>query len=113
MENNSDVMGLALFIHNRLLWNPDIAAEYRHPTVPHLYRDGNYYFQNQVIISTYFLTCQLMGSIFLGHEEALSKFTLKKLLLLVCFLDRAKRCRIIDHDPCLFCKDAEFKVRGL
>ncbi|XP_061235287.1 abnormal spindle-like microcephaly-associated protein isoform X1 [Neopsephotus bourkii] len=84
LESNSDVMGLAVFILNRLLWNPDIAAEYRHPTVPHLYREG--------------------------HEEALSKFTLKKLLLLVCFLDCAKRSRIIDHDPCLFCKDAEFKA---
>ncbi|XP_014738774.1 PREDICTED: abnormal spindle-like microcephaly-associated protein [Sturnus vulgaris] len=84
LENNSDVMGLAIFILNRLLWNPDIAAEYRHPVVPHLYREG--------------------------HEEALSKFTLKKLLLLVCFLDCAKRSRLIDHDPCLFCKDAEFKA---
>ncbi|XP_075384796.1 abnormal spindle-like microcephaly-associated protein isoform X2 [Tenrec ecaudatus] len=84
LEDNSDVMGLAVFILNRLLWNPDIAAEYRHPTVPHLYRDG--------------------------HEEALSKFTLKKLLLLVCFLDYAKNSRLIDHDPCLFCKDAEFKA---
>ncbi|XP_009998238.1 PREDICTED: abnormal spindle-like microcephaly-associated protein [Chaetura pelagica] len=84
LESNSDVMGLAIFILNRLLWNPDIAAEYRHPTVPHLYREG--------------------------HEEALSKFTLKKLLLLVCFLDCAKRSRVIDHDPCLFCKDAEFKA---
>ncbi|NXP08625.1 ASPM protein, partial [Thinocorus orbignyianus] len=83
LESNSDVMGLAIFILNRLLWNPDIASEYRHPTVPHLYREG--------------------------HEEALSKFTLKKLLLLVCFLDCAKRSRMIDHDPCLFCKDAEFK----
>ncbi|XP_043376157.1 abnormal spindle-like microcephaly-associated protein isoform X2 [Dermochelys coriacea] len=83
LESNSDIMGLAIFILSRLLWNPDIAAEYRHPTVPHLYRDG--------------------------HEEALSKFTLKKLLLLVCFLDHAKQSRIIDHDPCLFCKDAEFK----
>ncbi|KAM6455279.1 abnormal spindle-like microcephaly-associated protein [Liasis olivaceus] len=83
LESNSDVMGLAVFILNRLLWNPDIAAEYRHPTVPHLYRDG--------------------------HEEALSKFTLKKLLLLVCFLDRAKVSRIIEHDPCLFLKNAEFK----
>ncbi|KAK2492808.1 hypothetical protein MC885_007582 [Smutsia gigantea] len=45
-----------------------------------------------------------------GHEEALSKFTLKKLLLLVCFLDHAKISRLIDHDPCLFCKDAEFKT---
>ncbi|NWU80605.1 ASPM protein, partial [Onychorhynchus coronatus] len=84
LESNSDVMGLAIFILNRLLWNPDIATEYRHPTVPHLYREG--------------------------HEEALSKFTLKKLLLLVCFLDCAKRSRMIDHDPCLFCKDAEFKA---
>ncbi|NXL79237.1 ASPM protein, partial [Leptocoma aspasia] len=84
LESNSDVMGLAIFILNRLLWNPDIAAEYRHPVVPHLYREG--------------------------HEEALSKFTLKKLLLLVCFLDCAKRSRMIEHDPCLFCKDAEFKA---
>ncbi|NXK98538.1 ASPM protein, partial [Formicarius rufipectus] len=84
LENNSDVTGLAIFILSRLLWNPDIAAEYRHPTVPHLYREG--------------------------HEEALSKFTLKKLLLLICFLDCAKRSRMIDHDPCLFCKDAEFKA---
>uniref|UniRef100_A0AAA9SF96 Assembly factor for spindle microtubules n=1 Tax=Bos taurus TaxID=9913 RepID=A0AAA9SF96_BOVIN len=84
LEDNSDVTGLAMFILNRLLWNPDIAAEYRHPSVPHLYRDG--------------------------HEEALSKFTLKKLLLLICFLDYAKISRLIDHDPCLFCKDAEFKA---
>ncbi|KAB0343865.1 hypothetical protein FD754_020791 [Muntiacus muntjak] len=84
LEDNSDITGLAMFILNRLLWNPDIAAEYRHPSVPHLYRDG--------------------------HEEALSKFTLKKLLLLVCFLDYAKISRLIDHDPCLFCKDAEFKA---
>ncbi|XP_018420050.1 PREDICTED: abnormal spindle-like microcephaly-associated protein [Nanorana parkeri] len=84
LDGNSDVTGLALFILNRLLWNPDIAAEYRHPSVPHLYRDG--------------------------HEEALSKFTLKKLLLLVFFLDYAKQSRLIDHDPCLFCKDAEFKT---
>ncbi|XP_036443214.1 abnormal spindle-like microcephaly-associated protein [Colossoma macropomum] len=83
LESNSDVMGLAMFILGRLLWNPDIAAEFRHPKVPHLYRDG--------------------------HEETLSRFTLKKLLLLVCFLDKAKESRLIEHDPCLFCMDAEFK----
>ncbi|XP_030062606.1 LOW QUALITY PROTEIN: abnormal spindle-like microcephaly-associated protein [Microcaecilia unicolor] len=84
LESNSDVTGLAVFILNRLLWNPDIATEYRHPSVPHLYRDG--------------------------HEMALSKFTLKKILLLVFFLDRAKESRLIDHDPCLFCKNAVFKT---
>ncbi|KAM6962532.1 abnormal spindle-like microcephaly-associated protein [Aplochiton taeniatus] len=84
LESNSDVMGLALFILRRLLWNPDLAAEYRHANVPHLYKDG--------------------------HEEVLSRFTLKKLLLLVCFLDKAKESRLIEHDPCLFCMDAEFKT---
>nr|XP_023650446.1 abnormal spindle-like microcephaly-associated protein [Paramormyrops kingsleyae] len=84
LESNNDVMGLAMFILRRLLWNPDIAAEFRHPKVPHLYRDG--------------------------HEDALSSFTLKKLLLLVCFLDKAKESKIIEHDPCLFCMDAEFKT---
>lgn len=83
LESNSDVVGLAMFILGRLLWNPDIAAEYRHAKVPHLYRDG--------------------------HDEALSGFTLKKLILLVCFLDKAKESRLIEHDPCLFCMDAEFK----
>ncbi|XP_054645334.1 abnormal spindle-like microcephaly-associated protein [Dunckerocampus dactyliophorus] len=84
LESNSDTMGMAMFILQRLLWNPDIAAEFRHPKVPHLYKDG--------------------------HEEALSRFTLKKLLLLVCFLDKAKESRLIEHDPCLFCMDAEFKT---
>ncbi|XP_059197817.1 abnormal spindle-like microcephaly-associated protein [Centropristis striata] len=84
LESNSDAVGLAMFVLQRLLWNPDIAAEYRHAKVPHLYRDG--------------------------HEEALSRFTLKKLLLLVCFLDKAKESRLIEHDPCLFCLDAEFKT---
>ncbi|KAM7387713.1 hypothetical protein PAMP_023934 [Pampus punctatissimus] len=84
LESNSDALGLAMFILQRLLWNPDIAAEFRHSTVPHLYKDG--------------------------HEEALSRFTLKKLLLLVCFLDKAKESRLIEHDPCLFCMDAEFKT---
>ena len=49
---------------------------------------------------------------FAGYEETLCQFTLKKFLLLVYFLDRAKLTRLIDHDPCLFCKDSEYKVRS-
>lgn len=41
LESNNDALGLAMFILQRLLWNPDIAAEYRHAKVPHLYKDGN------------------------------------------------------------------------
>nr|XP_033937041.1 abnormal spindle-like microcephaly-associated protein isoform X4 [Pseudochaenichthys georgianus] len=84
LESNSDALGLAMFILQRLLWNPDIAAQFRHAKVPNLYKDG--------------------------HEEALSRFTLKKLLLLVCFLDKAKESRLIEHNPCLFCLDSEFKM---
>lgn len=41
LESNSDAVGLAMFILQRLLWNPDIAAQYRHAKVPNLYKDGN------------------------------------------------------------------------
>lgn len=41
LESNNDALGLAMFILQRLLWNPDIAAEFRHAKVPHLYKDGN------------------------------------------------------------------------
>lgn len=48
LESNSDAVGLAMFILQRLLWNPDIAAEYRHAKVPHLYKEGN--LRMQVIV---------------------------------------------------------------
>ncbi|XP_013394208.1 abnormal spindle-like microcephaly-associated protein homolog [Lingula anatina] len=84
LQSNHDVLGMSRFILTRLLGNPEIAAKYSHPTVPHLYRDG--------------------------YDEALAQFTLKKFLVLVFFLDTAKRARLIEHDPCLFCKDSEFKA---
>lgn len=40
IDSNNDVIGLSRFVVTRLLANPDIATEYCHPTVPHLYRDG-------------------------------------------------------------------------
>ena len=41
IQNNGDVIGLSRFIITRLLGNPDIACEFSHPSVPHLYKDGN------------------------------------------------------------------------
>ncbi|CAH1785861.1 unnamed protein product, partial [Owenia fusiformis] len=84
VQNNSDVIGISRFIVTRLLSNPDIAAQYSHPTVPNLYKDG--------------------------YDESLAQFILKKFILLVFFLDKAKSSRLIDHDPCLFCKDADLKA---
>ncbi|KAK3877851.1 hypothetical protein Pcinc_017476 [Petrolisthes cinctipes] len=66
-----------------LLSNSNIAARFAHPTVPHCY-----------------------GA---GYEDALKAFQLKKFLILVLFLDRAKTSRLINRDPCLFNKQAEYK----
>ncbi|XP_066153671.1 protein abnormal spindle [Euwallacea fornicatus] len=40
------------------------------------------------------------------YTTDLKKFVLKKFLVLVYFLDRAKSVKLIPHDPCLFCKNA-------
>ena len=78
------MLGLTRFLLARLLGNPDIMAEWAHPFVPHSYRDG--------------------------YLEALNRFSLKKFLELVYFLDVAKEARMIQMNPCLFCPDAELKT---
>ncbi|XP_064086058.1 LOW QUALITY PROTEIN: abnormal spindle-like microcephaly-associated protein homolog [Macrobrachium nipponense] len=83
LNSNSDIAGLTHFIITRLIANPDIAAKYAHPSVPHSYRAG--------------------------YDEAIKTFQLKKFLLVVLFLDHAKTERLIDHDPCLFNKEAPYK----
>lgn len=40
LHGNTDIVSLSRFILSRLLGNPDIAAEYAHPTVRHLYKQG-------------------------------------------------------------------------
>jgi hypothetical protein len=84
LAGTGDVLGLSRFVLSRMLTNPAIESEFAHPTVPHHYRPG--------------------------FEEALKAFTLKKFFQLVFFLDKAKEHKLIVHDPCLFCKDGEFKV---
>nr|XP_040580435.1 abnormal spindle-like microcephaly-associated protein homolog isoform X2 [Lepeophtheirus salmonis] len=84
VTGNSDIIGISRFIITRLLSNPAISEEFIHPTVPHLYRPG--------------------------YQEALKKFTLKKFLQIIYFLDYAKNNKLIKHNPCLFCKDADFKM---
>ncbi|KAI8496628.1 hypothetical protein Bbelb_252830 [Branchiostoma belcheri] len=83
LQHNGDVAGLSRFVLNRVLGNPDIAQQFSHPTVPHMYKPG--------------------------YAAALAKFTLKKFLTLVFFMDTAKLTRLIDHDPCLFCINANIK----
>ena len=83
VHGNSDLVGLSRFIVTRLISCPDILAEFAHPTVPHSYREG--------------------------HQDALNKFTLKKFLELIYFLDAAKEGRLIQHNPCLFCPDSKIK----
>lgn len=49
-------------------------------------------------------------SLVTGFSEAIAQHLLKKFLLLIYFLDYAKCQHLIKHDPCLFCKDSEYKV---
>ena len=84
LGSNTDLVGLSRFLVTRLLSNPDILADYAHPTVPHCYREG--------------------------HQDALHKFILTKFLELVYVLDFAKEHRLIRHNPCLFCPDSQQKA---
>ena len=83
MSGSANIVTLANFIVMRLLSNPDILSQFAHKTVPHLYLKG--------------------------HEDAMQKFTLAKILHLIWFLDQAKTFKIIKHNPCLFNKDSAVK----
>ncbi|KAA0190021.1 hypothetical protein HAZT_HAZT001707 [Hyalella azteca] len=83
LQSNADVTSITRYIIFRLLSNPDIQRRFAHPSVPHSYKPG--------------------------YEEAVQMFLNKKFLVLVLFLDSAKTNKLIDHDPCLFRKDAPFK----
>lgn len=43
------------------------------------------------------------------YLEKLRKFTVKNFLFVIFFLDRAKECRLIKQNPCLFVKSAPYK----
>lgn len=43
------------------------------------------------------------------YASEIRNFFMKKFLVLIYFLDRAKTKKLIRHDPCLFLKSAEFK----
>ena len=40
VRDNTDIVGMSRFILTRLLACPDIAAEFAHPNVRHLYKPG-------------------------------------------------------------------------
>ena len=79
----ADRQGLASFVSRRLLWSEHLARRFAHPGVVRLYKPG--------------------------FDECLSKFIMKKTLTLVFFLDRAKRERLIQLNPCLFLRSAAYK----
>ncbi|GIY87946.1 abnormal spindle-like microcephaly-associated protein homolog [Caerostris darwini] len=83
LQSNSDIIGLSRFIIHRFLSNPDIAAKYAYSSVIKYYKPG--------------------------YEDCIKQFTLKKFLIIIYFLDVAKRARLINHNPCLFCKSSKYK----
>jgi len=43
----------------------------------------------------------------------MKKFILRKIFMLIYFLDRAKEQQLIRHNPCLFKTDSPYKVSDL
>lgn len=80
MQNNQDVVSLSAFIMNRLFRDKYLEAKY-----PRFYAQSEQY------------------------AEHIKKFSLKKFLCLLCFLDVAKNQKIIKHNPCLFLKNSTQK----
>uniref|UniRef100_A0A1B0GHN7 Calponin-homology (CH) domain-containing protein n=2 Tax=Lutzomyia longipalpis TaxID=7200 RepID=A0A1B0GHN7_LUTLO len=83
LNSNRDIHGLTNFILNRLFRNKALEKK------------GN---------RNYTHTAE--------YGEKIKKFTLKQMLHLIYLLDRAKECRIIRHNPCLFVKQAPWKESG-
>lgn len=82
LRNNNDVFGLTRFLTERFFTDPQLTK------VPGYHRaDPNKKFL-----------------------KALNQLMLKRFLLLVYFLDYAKKRKLITHDPCLFRKQAAWKT---
>ncbi|XP_032664555.1 protein abnormal spindle [Odontomachus brunneus] len=82
LRNNNDLFGLTRFLTERFFTNPQLTK------IPG-YHKAN---PNKKFL------------------KALNQFILKKFLLLVYFLDYAKKRKLIAHDPCLFRKQAAWKT---
>lgn len=80
MQNNADILSLSTFIVNRVFRDCYMEAKHHRSYT----RSDEY--------SAY-----------------IKKFTLKKMLMLLLFLDTAKNNRIVTHNPCLFLKTSEYK----
>ncbi|XP_037940963.1 protein abnormal spindle [Teleopsis dalmanni] len=80
LHSNSDIVGLSTFILNRL------------------FRDK---YKEQQFSKAYSLSDE--------YADYIKKHTLRKMLFLLLFLDKAKTKRIIKHNPCLFVKKSPHK----
>ncbi|KOB64931.1 Microtubule binding protein, partial [Operophtera brumata] len=80
LKSNNDIEGLTTFIIQRMFKNPHLKNKNSKSNAPNM--------------------------LLPAYMEAIKKFTLKKFFMLVLFLDQAKQRKLIQHDPCLFCRNA-------
>lgn len=80
MQDSSDMYSLSTFIVNRLF--RDVLIEANHPRI----------YTRSV-----------------EYTDYIKKHSLKKLIMLLYFLDMAKEKKIMKHNPCLFLKSSEYK----
>uniref|UniRef100_A0A8D8Z8Y1 Protein abnormal spindle n=1 Tax=Cacopsylla melanoneura TaxID=428564 RepID=A0A8D8Z8Y1_9HEMI len=80
LHHNNDVLGLTSFMRKHLVNDPYTRKQHAHPKVPNL-MDASF-------------------------ADAMKKFILRKFLMIVYFLDRAKSTKL---NPCLFNKKSKYK----
>lgn len=80
MKHNGDVMSLSYFIVNRLFRDKDTEEQH-----------------NRAYLRTD------------EYANHVKRFTLKKMLIMLVFLDKAKHHQIVAHNPCLFLKTSPYK----
>lgn len=79
LQSNRDVLGLSRFI------------------ITHMFRDS--------YLETKYNKYQHQSA----YAENIKKFTLRRFLFVILFLDKAKQSHLIKHNPCLFVKNAPYK----
>jgi len=70
------------------------------------------YQQMKLAIDQYLIQSTVNSSNFNNNNKTLSiqiRLTIKNLIIIIIFLERAKLLRLIDNDPCLYNRDSKFK----
>lgn len=107
-QGSSDLDGLGWFIRKNLFNNDYVKRKFTKTNILQVNLPS--YNVRKIFRIKEKLTCPNLTSVL---QIAMKKFILKKMMMLVYFLDCAKEQQLIRHNPCLFKTDSPYKVSNL